>query len=82
MKSSFLKNKRIKYFLYFFSRVSISAIFISAIPDKINNFERTVEYISSKGIPETISSILLVGAIICLILGSVFLIFGEKQKIG
>ena len=82
MKNSFLKNKNIKYFLDFFSRVSISAIFISAIPGKINNFERTVEYISSKGIPEPISSILLVGAIICLILGAGYFIFGENQKIG
>jgi len=47
MKNSFLKNKRIKSFLDFFSRVSFSAIFISAIPGKINDFERTVEYISS-----------------------------------
>ncbi len=82
MKNSFLKNKRIKSFLDFFSRLSISAIFISAIPGKINDFEKTVEYISSKGIPEPISSILLVGAIIFLILGSGFFIFGENQKIG
>ena len=77
-----MKNKSIKSFLDFFSRVLISAIFISAIPGKINNFERTVEHISSKGIPYSISSVLLVGAIICLILGSGFLIFGENQKIG
>ena len=82
MKNLSFKNKRIKSFLDFFSRLSISAIFISAIPGKINNFERTVEYISSKGIPEPISSVLLVGAIICLILGSGFFIFGENQKIG
>ena len=82
MTNFFLKNKSTKYFLDFFSRVSISAIFISAIPGKINDFERTVEYISSKGIPEPISSILLVGAIICLILGSGFFIFGENQRIG
>ena len=82
MKNSFLKNKGIKSFLDFFSRVSISAIFIAAIPGKINGFERTVEYISSKGIPDPIASILLVGAIICLILGSGFFIFGENQKIG
>ena len=82
MKNYFLKNKSIKSFLDFFSRVSISAIFISAIPGKINDFARTVEYISSKGIPEPISSILLVVAIICLILGSGFFIFGENQKIG
>jgi len=82
MKNSFLKNKSIKSSLDFFSRILISAIFISAIPGKINDFERTVQYISSKGIPEPISSILLVGAIICLILGSGFFIFGENQKIG
>ena len=82
MKNSLLKNKSIRSFLDFFSRLSISAIFISAIPGKVNDYERTVEYISTKGIPEPISSILLVGAIICLILGSGFFIFGENQKIG
>ena len=82
MKNSIFKNKGIKSFLDFFSRVSISAIFISAIPGKVNSFERTVEYISSKGIPDPIASILLVGAIICLILGSGFFIFGNNQKIG
>jgi uncharacterized membrane protein YphA (DoxX/SURF4 family) len=82
MKNSIYKNKGIKSFLDFFSRVSISAIFISAIPGKITGFERTVEYINSKGIPEPISSVLLIGAIICLILGSVFFIFGKNQKIG
>ena len=82
MKNSIFKNKSIKSFLDFFSRLSITALFISAIPGKINDFEKTVEYISSKGIPDPISSILLVGAIICLILGSGFFIFGENQKIG
>ena len=82
MKYSIYKNKGIKSFLDFFSRVSISAIFISAIPGKITDFERTVDYINSKGIPEPISSVLLIGAIICLILGSAFFIFGENQKIG
>ena len=82
MKNSFLKNKSIQSFLDFFSRVLISAIFITAIPRKIFGFEKTVEYISSKGIPDPISSILLVGAILCLILGSGFFIFGENQKIG
>tara|TARA_B100000886_G_scaffold26950_1_gene17078 strand:- start:109 stop:489 length:381 start_codon:yes stop_codon:yes gene_type:complete len=82
MKNSIYKNKGIKSFLDFFSRVSISAIFISAIPGKITGFEKTVDYINSKGIPEPISSVLLIGAIICLILGSAFFIFGENQKIG
>ena len=54
MKNLTYKNKGIKSFLDFFSRVSISAIFISAIPGKITGFERTVDYINSKGIPEPI----------------------------
>ena len=82
MKNSFFKNKGIKSILDFFSRVAISAIFISAIPGKIIGFERTVDYINSKCIPDPISSVLLIGAIICLILGSAFFIFGENQKIG
>ena len=82
MKNITLKNKGIKTFLDFLARVAISAIFISAIPEKITGFGRTVEYISSKGIPDPIASILLVGAIICLTLGSGFFIFGENQKIG
>ena len=82
MKSITLKNKGIKTFLDFLARVAISVIFISAIPGKITGFGRTVEYISSKGIPDPIASILLVGAIICLTLGSGFFIFGGNQKIG
>ena len=82
MKSITLKNKGIKTFLDFLARAAISAIFISAIPGKITGFGRTVEYISSKGIPDPIASILLVGAIICLTLGSGFFIFGGNQKIG
>ena len=82
MKTINLKKKIIRDFLDFISRLAISSIFIWAIPGKITGFGKTVEYISSKGIPEPISSILLVGAIICLTLGSGFFIFGEDQKIG
>ena len=82
MKSSIFKNKGIKTFFDFFARVAISSIFISAIPNKITGFGKTVEYLSSKGIPDPIASILLVGAIICLTLGSGFFIFGGNQKIG
>ena len=82
MKNTIFANKSIKSFLDFFSRVAISTIFISAIPGKINGFERNVEYISSKGIPDPIASVLLVGEIMCLILGSTFFIFEKNQKIG
>ena len=75
-------KKSTKTFLDFISRVAISSIFIFAIPGKITGFSKTVEYISSKGIPDPMASILLVGAIICLSLGSGFFIFGKNQKIG
>jgi len=78
----FNKNKSRKIFLDFIDRVAISSIFISAIPGKVLGFSKTVEYISLKGIPNPIVSILLVGAIIFLILGSGFFIFVEDQKIG
>ena len=82
MKNTIFKNKSINSFLDFLSRVAISAIFISAIPKHLIGFEGSVEYISSKGIPDPIASVLLVGAIICLILGSGFFIFGRNQKLG
>ena len=82
MRNLTIRNKSTKTFLDFIARVAISSIFISAIPGKLLSFSKTVEYISSKGIPDPIASILLVGAIICLILGSGFFIFGEDQKIG
>ena len=63
-------------------RILISAIFIYAIPGKIINFERTVELITSKDIPNYLSPILLLSAIICLILGSIFFISGFKQRLG
>ena len=82
MREITFKNKSTKAFLDFIARVAISSIFISAIPGKILGFSKTVEYISLKGIHDPIASILLVGAIICLTLGSGFFIFGENQKLG
>ncbi len=82
MKNKIILNKYTKTLLDFIARVSISSIFLFAIPGKISGFNKTVEYISSKGIPDPIASILLVGAIICLTLGSGFFIFGQDQKIG
>ena len=83
MKKSIFKNKGIKTFLDFFARIAISSIFISSIPVKISNFcKNSRMYISLKGFPEPIVSILLVGAIICLTFGSEFFSFGGNQKIG
>jgi len=82
MKIFILKKNFYKIILDFIARLSISAIFISVIPGKITGFQERVDYISSKGIPDLIAAILLVAAIICLVLGSGFFVFGKNQKIG
>ena len=66
----------------FIARLLISSIFIYAIPDKIINFKRTVEVISSKNIDPVVCTLLLVCSIFCLIFGSIFFISGYKQKLG
>ena len=76
------RNKTLKNFLDFTGRVAISAIFISAIPSKIQGFDSTVKFISERGIQDPYASILLVGAIVCLVLGSGFFIFDKERKIG
>ena len=64
------------------SRALISSIFIYSIPNKIINFEKTAEVISSRNIPTFLSPILLFAAIFCLIFGSILFISGFKQKTG
>ncbi len=63
-------------------RILISAIFIYAIPGKILNFEKTVQLIASKNIPYFFATFLLILAILCLILGSIFFVTGFKQRLG
>ena len=66
----------------FFGRILISAIFIYAIPNKVINFEKTVEVISNKNIPSNLAPFFLLLAIICLIFGSILFISGYKLKLG
>ena len=63
-------------------RILISAIFIYAIPGKIINFQQTVDIITDKNIPSTVSPYLLLLAIICLGFGSILFISGFRQKLG
>ena len=67
--------------LSFLGKLLLSAIFVNAIPGKFTNFGNQIQYIVSKGFPESISIILLIAAIILLISGSVLLIFSEKTKL-
>ncbi len=63
-------------------RVLISAIFIYSIPNKVLNFQKTVEILISKNIPEFIAPFLLLTAILFLTLGSILFISGLKQSVG
>ena len=51
------------------------------IPGKIINFARTIEVISNRNIT-TLAPFLLILAISCLIVGSMLVISGFKQKLG
>jgi len=70
------------YSLNFLGKLLLSAIFVNAIPGKITNFESQVQYIVSRGIPESISILLLIAAIVLLISGSSLLIFSDKTRLG
>ena len=61
-------------------RFFLALIFITSGVGKIGNFEGTIGYMGSHGIP--MPSILLVGAISFLLLGGLSLILGYKTKYG
>ena len=63
-------------------RICIAALFVNALPGKMTNFSGTASFIASKGIPEPLASALLIGAIVVLIVGSVFLVFGSNTILG
>jgi len=62
-------------------RVMIAAIFLlSAVGNKIPNFQGTAAYMASEGVPAP--QVMLAGAIVFLIAGSLSVILGYKTKIG
>ena len=62
-------------------RLMIAAIFLlSAVGNKIPNFQGTAGYMASEGVPAP--QIMLAGAIVFLIAGSISVILGYKTKIG
>ncbi len=66
----------------FLGRIFLATTFAVAIPTKILNFPSVVSSISSKGIPDFVAAFLLVCAILCLICGVGYLLFGQDQRIG
>jgi putative oxidoreductase len=62
-------------------RVFIIVIFMmSAVGNKIPNFGSTAKYMASEGVP--MAPLLLVGAIVFLIVGSLSILVGYKARIG
>ncbi len=62
-------------------RLMIAAIFLmSALGNKIPNFNNVAGYMASKGVPQ--AQVMLAGAIVFLIVGSLSIIIGYKARIG
>ena len=63
-------------------RLALASMFIAAVPGKISDFSGMAAGIASKGVPEALAALLLVGALALLVLGSVLLVFGHTTRIG
>tara|TARA_Y100001968_G_C19411294_1_gene746428 strand:- start:499 stop:933 length:435 start_codon:yes stop_codon:yes gene_type:complete len=75
-------NLQTNKFFDFIGRLLLATTFAIAIPSKILKFPLVVKIIANQGIPEPLAVILLIGAIVCLIGGVGFLLFGKDQRIG
>ncbi len=63
------------------ARAMLALIFLmSAVGNKIPNFSKVASYISSEGVP--MPKVMLAGAIVFLIVGSLSIIVGYKARIG
>ena len=68
--------------LDFFGRAFMAAVFVNALPGKLNDFFATLDYISSRGVPEPLVSVLLVSAIVVLAVGSILFVVGSNTRLG
>ena len=66
----------------FVGRIFMGALFVKAVPGKITDFSSTVALIVSRGVPESLASVLLLAAILVLIAGSLLFIFAANTKTG
>lgn len=65
----------------FIGRALLCAIFVaSALMNKIPHFDTTVERMTNVGIPQ--AKLMLIGAIICMLLGSLLVVTGIGARIG
>ncbi len=77
-----MNNKVLTKSIDFIARACLASVFVRAIPGKITDFSSVVATIAAKGIPEPLAFVLLIAAIACLLLGSIFMLFGRNQQLG
>ena len=68
--------------LDFLGRAFMAAVFVNALPGKLNDFSGMVGAISSRGVPEPLAGVLLTCAIVVLALGSILFVFGSNTRLG
>jgi len=68
--------------LDFLGRVFMAAVFVNALPGKLTDFAGTTAFIAQRGLPEPLAAFLLACAIVVLILGSLFFVFGSNTRLG
>ena len=74
-------NKFMSNIVNVIGRIFLIMIFLmSAAGNKIPNFKATADYMASEGVPAP--SLLLVGAIVFLLAGSLSILIGYKARIG
>ncbi len=74
-------NHPIQTVLNMLGRIMLATIFLmSAVGNKIPNFNQTVEYMTAHNVP--IPQISLVGAIVFLLAGSISIILGYRARMG
>ena len=74
-------NDQVRTILNIVGRIMLATIFLmSAVGNKIPNFGKVAAYMTSEGVPA--AQVMLVGAIVFLIAGSLSIILGFKTRIG
>ncbi|MCA9261682.1 MAG: DoxX family protein, partial [Planctomycetales bacterium] len=74
-------ENQMKYLASVLGRIMVAMIFLmSAVGNKIPNFGSVAEYMASVGVPAP--KLMLAGAIVFLIVGSLSLIVGYRIQIG
>jgi putative oxidoreductase len=74
-------NKQVSVILNITGKIMLATIFLmSAVGNKIPNFNQTIEYMAAHNVP--MPQISLVGAIVFLLAGSISIILGYRTRIG